>query len=131
MKLRSNPKELEILGNGKQTRSYIYIDDAIEATMIAWRKTGTQIEVYNVGSKDWITVDEVADVVIDTMDFINVKKVYKPMLHGVGWPGDVKRIALRIDRLKQLGFTPKLNSRESVKIAATHLLQEISKEECT
>ena len=128
VKLKRNPRELEILGDGKQARSYIYIDDAVEATMIAWRKTSTRFEVYNVGSEDWITVDEVADVVIDAMGFINVKKVYKPMLHGVGWPGDVKRIALRINRLKQLGFTPKLNSREAVKIAAMHLLQEISEE---
>ena len=96
--------------------------------MIAWRRTGTQLEVYNVGSEDWITVDEVANIVIDAMNLINVEKVYKPMLHGVGWPGDVKRIALRIDRLKQLVFTPKLNSRESVKIAAIHILQEINEE---
>jgi len=131
VKLRSSPRELEILGDGKQTRSYIYVDDAIEATMIAWRRTGTQLEVYNVGSEDWITVDEVADVVIDALGFINVKRVYKPMLHGVGWPGDVKRIALKIDKLKRLGFSPKLNSRESVKISAIHLLQEISKERYT
>jgi len=128
VKLRRNPRELEILGDGKQTRSYIYIDDAIEATMIAWRKTSTQLEVYNVGSEDWITVNEVADIVIDTLGFINVKRVYKPMLHGVGWPGDVKRIALKIDKLKHLGFSPKLNSRESVKIATIHLLQEIGGE---
>ena len=127
-KLRRNPSELEILGDGKQVRSYVYVDDAVEATMMAWRRTSAQFEVYNVGSEDWITVDEVADAVIDAMSFTNVKKVYKPMLHGVGWPGDVKRIALRIDRLKQLGFTPKLNSREAVKITAIHLLQEISEE---
>jgi len=128
VKLRRNPRELEILGDGKQTRSYIYVDDAIEATMIAWRRTSTQLEVYNVGSEDWITVDEVANIIIDVMGLTNVEKVYKPMLHGVGWPGDVKRIALKTDKLKQLGFSPKLNSRESVKIATIHLLQEISKE---
>jgi len=127
-KLRRNPNELEILGDGKQVRSYVYVDDAVEATMMAWRRTSTQFEAYNVGSEDWITVDEVADAVIDAMGFMNVKKVYKPVLHGVGWPGDVKRIALRIDRLKQLGFTPKLNSREAVKITAIHLLQEIDEE---
>jgi len=128
VKLKSNPRELEILGDGKQTRSYIYIDDAVEATIIAWKKTSTQFEVYNVGSEDWITVDEVADIVIDALGFINVKRVYKPMLHGVGWPGDVKRIVLRIDKLKQLGFTPKLNSKESVKVATIYILQEINEE---
>jgi len=61
------------------------------------------------------------------MGFSNVEKVYKPVLHGVGWLGDVKRIALKIDKLKQLGFTPKLNSRESVRTTAIHLLQETNK----
>jgi UDP-glucose 4-epimerase len=55
-KLIKNPGELEILGDGRQIRSYIYIDDAVEATMIAWRKTDTDYEVYNVGNEDWITV---------------------------------------------------------------------------
>jgi len=123
-KLRRNPSELEILGDGKQVRSYVYVDDAVEATMMAWREASAQFEVYNVGSEDWITVDEVADTVIDAMRLTNVKKVYKPVLHGVGWPGDVKRIALRIDRLKQLGFAPKLNSREAVKITVMHFLQK-------
>jgi UDP-glucose 4-epimerase len=50
-KLRKNPNELEILGDGKQVRSYIYIDDTIEATITAWRKTNNDYEVYNVGNQ--------------------------------------------------------------------------------
>ena len=126
VKLKRNPRELEILGDGKQTRSYIYIDDAVEATMMAWRKTSTQFEVYNIGSEDWITVDEVVDEVIKAMELRNVKKVYRPVLHGVGWPGDVKRIALRIDKLQALGFKPRLNSRSAVYKAATELRKELN-----
>jgi len=66
VKLRKNPQKLEILGDGKQVRSYIYIDDAVEATILAWRKTTTDYAVYNVASQDWITVDEVADIVIES-----------------------------------------------------------------
>jgi UDP-glucose 4-epimerase len=117
-KLRKNPNELEILGDGKQVRSYIYIDDTIEATITAWRKTNNNYEVYNVGNEDWITVDEVADEVIEAMGLSNVKKTYKPVLHGVGWPGDVKKIALKIDKIKQLGYKPKLNSKEAIKLTA-------------
>ena len=125
-KLRKNPNELEILGDGKQVRSYIYIDDAIEATIIAWRKTNNNnYEVYNVGNEDWITVDEVADQVIEAMGLSNVKKTYKPVLHGVGWPGDVKKIALKIDKIKQLGYKPKLNSKEAIKLTAKNLINGI------
>ena len=121
-KLRKNLNELEILGDGRQVRSYIYIDDAIEATIIAWRKSLSNFNVYNVASEDWLTVDEVADEVIKAMGLLSVKKVHKPLLHGVGWPGDVKRIALRIDRLKTLGFTPRFSSRDAVRLTVKSLL---------
>ena len=123
-KLLRNPTELEILGDGKQIRSYINVDDAIEATITAWRKTDTSYEVYNIASEDWITVDEVADEVIKAMNLNNVKKTYKPMLHGVGWPGDVKKIALRIDKIKSF-FEPRLRSREAVRVSAQKMLEEL------
>ncbi|ADY01297.1 NAD-dependent epimerase/dehydratase [Vulcanisaeta moutnovskia 768-28] len=114
-KLRTNPRELEVLGNGTQVRSYIYIDDAVEATILAWRKASDAFNVFNVASEDWITVDEVAKIVIETMGLKDVKIIHKPVAHGVGWLGDVKKIALKIERLKALGFKPKLNSAQAVK----------------
>ena len=125
IKLRRNPNELEILGDGKQVRSYIYVDDAVEATLLAWRKTASCFEVYNVASEDWIMVDEVADEVIKTMGLNNVKKTYRPVLHGVGWPGDVKKIALKIEKIKKLGLIPAMDSREAVKTTAKKLLEEL------
>jgi len=124
-KLLKNSTELEILGDGKQVRSYIYIDDAVEAAMIAWRKTEGNYEVYNAASEDWITVDEVADEVIAAMGLKDAKKVYCPVLHGVGWPGDVKRIALKIDKLRKLGFRPVMNSREAIRTSIKKLLEEL------
>jgi UDP-glucose 4-epimerase len=125
-KLLNNPTELEILGDGKQVRSYIYIDDAVEATIVAWRKTEASYEVYNIASEDWITVDEVAEEVIKAVGLSNVRKIYRPMLHGVGWPGDVKRIALKIGKIKKLGFVPVMNSREAVRTTTRRLLEEIN-----
>jgi len=121
-KLLKNSTELEILGDGKQVRSYIYIDDTVKATMIAWRRTEGNYEVYNVASEDWITVDEVADEVIAAMGLKDVKKTYRPVLHGVGWPGDVKRIALKISKLMKLGFKPTKSSKEAVKATVKKLL---------
>jgi UDP-glucose 4-epimerase len=124
-KLRKNPHELEILGDGRQVRSYIYIDDAVEATLLAWKKSTVTYAVYNVAAEDWITVDEVADLVIEAMGLTNVKKTYKPVLHGVGWSGDVKKIALKIDKIKGLGFIPLMNSRDAVRVTAKNLLREL------
>jgi len=117
--------ELEVLGDGKQVRSYIHVEDAVEATMIAWRKSTNAFEVYNVASEDWMTVDEVADEVIKAVGLSDVRKIYRPVLHGVGWPGDVKRVALRIDKLKALGFKPSMGSREAVRATAKKLVEEL------
>jgi len=126
MKLREDPNQLEILGDGKQEKGYIYIDDAVEATIMAWKKT-EHFDVYNVASNDWITVDEIADLVIESMKLKNVRRVYRPVLHGIGWPGDVKKIALKIDKLKSIGFIPKKNSMEAIKATAEAMIKEIAK----
>jgi len=116
VKLRENLRYLEILGDGAQKRSYIYIDDAVEATLIAYNTTaGKRFEVFNIGSEDYITVKEVADIVVDTLGLKDVKYMYKPVGHGVGWPGDVKNVSLSIDKIRKLGFKPHLNSTEAVR----------------
>jgi UDP-glucose 4-epimerase len=126
-KLLANPRRLEILGDGNQLRSYVYITDAVEATMMVWEKTHENYRVYNVASVDWITVDEVADTVIETLKLKNVEKVYKPVLHGIGWLGDVKRIVLKIDNIRELGFEPKMKSKQAVAKTVIELLNEIGK----
>jgi UDP-glucose 4-epimerase len=122
-KLRRNPSELEVLGDGKQVRSYVHVEDAVEATMIAWMKSANNFEVYNVASEDWMTVDDVVDEVIKAVGLSDVKRVYRPTLHGVGWLGDVKKVALRIDKLKALGFKPSTSSREAVRATAKKLVE--------
>jgi UDP-glucose 4-epimerase len=122
-KLRRNPSELEILGDGKQVRSYVHVSDAVEATIIAWEKGGQGFNVYNVASEDWITVDEVADEVVKAMGLAGVKKVCRPVLHGVGWPGDVKKIALKIERIKRLGYKPRMSSREAVRATVQSIVE--------
>jgi UDP-glucose 4-epimerase len=130
VKLGKNTKQLEILGDGAQKRSYIYIDDAVEATLIAYNMAaGKRFEAYNVGSGDYITVKEVADIVVGTLGLKDVKYVYKPVEHGVGWRGDVKNIALSIDRIRSLGFKPHLNSTEAVRKTVLMLQKHYNCEE--
>ncbi|MEM1581593.1 MAG: SDR family NAD(P)-dependent oxidoreductase [Candidatus Bathyarchaeia archaeon] len=126
IKLLRQPDTLEILGDGTQTRSYIYISDALEATLTAWRNISGGFDVYNIGSEDWVTVNEIAETIIGVMGLKNVKYAYKPVLHGVGWLGDVKRIALSVDRLKSLGWKPRLGSREAIAEAAKNILYEVN-----
>lgn len=114
-KLKSNPRILEILGDGTQIKSYLYIDDAIDATIMAFNKFSFEnlnFEVYNVGSMDQICVREIADIIVSCMGLFNVKYVYKLMtIDGRGWPGDVKVMLLDISKISsRVGWNPKYNS---------------------
>jgi len=128
-KLQVNPKKLEILGDGRQRKSYLYVEDAIDATLKAlnyildFEKT---MEIFNVGSEDWITVEEIADIVTDAMNLRNVEYLYRSVTSdGRGWPGDVKLMLLDISKLKKTtGWTPRLNSREAVKFTVNNLIKE-------
>ena len=64
------------------------------------------------------------------MGLKKVLYVHKSVLHGVGWPGDVKKIVLRIDKLKMLGFKPKADSRKAVRKTVEELLKEIGFHGC-
>ncbi len=69
-KLKKKPQELEILGDGCQKKSYLYIDDCIEAMMFGLSKSRKNVEIFNIGSEDWIDVREIADVVSKSWVFI-------------------------------------------------------------
>jgi len=125
MKLKRDKMRLEVLGDGTQVRSYVYIDDAIQATIIAYEKAEGSFEAFNVASEDWITVNDVVHVILRVVGLDNIKIEYKPVLHGVGWPGDVKKIALKIDKLKKLGYTPQAKSLEAVEKTAKRLVKEL------
>ena len=118
-KLKADPKRLEILGDGSQRKSYLYVEDAVDATLKALGQTidsDEPIEVFNVGSEDWVSVREIADMVVEAVGLRDVEYVYKPATSdGRGWIGDVKAILLDVKRLKKAtGWSPRLGSREAV-----------------
>ena len=56
----------------------------------------------------------------------DVEKIYRPMLHGIGWPRDIKEVALKIDEIKRLGFSLRMNSRCAVEVATENMIKEIN-----
>ncbi|ACP36127.1 NAD-dependent epimerase/dehydratase family protein [Saccharolobus islandicus] len=122
-KLRNNPNLLEILGNGKQRKSYLYINDLIEAFMMLEEKVNKIYDVFNIGNTDWISVDEIAKIVIDEMR-LSPRIIYKDLTaEGRGWPGDVRVMLLDISKIsKEIGWSPKMGSREVIRQAVRDLL---------
>jgi len=126
-KLKADRDQLEILGDGTQTKSYLYIEDAIEATLrigrLFEREEGSY-DVYNVGSEDQANVKEIADDVVCGMGLENVEYVFRPAtIDGRGWPGDAKTMFLDISKIKnRTGWRPKHSSRQAVARTVRELL---------
>ncbi len=120
-KLIKNPNKLEILGDGEQNKSYIYIDDCVEAMMHGLR-ANEKVNIFNIGSNDQIKVKRIAEIVSKAMG-LNPKFVFTGGKRG--WKGDVPVMFLSNERLKKLGWRPKYNSEEAVKRAVEDLLEEM------
>jgi UDP-glucose 4-epimerase len=125
-KLRKDAKRLEILGDGTQRKSYLYIDDCIDAMLTGIKHSRNKVEIYNVGSEDQVNVKEIADIICKEMGLSNVEYVYTGGVDGGrGWKGDVKVMLLSIEKIKGLGWKPKLNSRQAVRKTVRAILEDI------
>ncbi|HOK57758.1 MAG TPA: NAD-dependent epimerase/dehydratase family protein [Methanothrix sp.] len=124
-KLRTNPKELEILGSGAQRKSYLDVRDCVDAMIHCVEHADEQVNIYNIGSQDTVDVREIADIVVKAMGLDGVRYRFTGGIDGRGWKGDVKLMCLSTDAIRQLGWRPRLGSREAVARAAESLLREI------
>jgi len=110
-KLKQNPNHLEILGNGKQRKSYLYVQDCIDAMLLAEEKMRDNINIYNLG------VDSFCEV-LDSVDIICRKLSISPKLSFTGgergWVGDNPFIFLETSKIRSLGWAPKLSIKEGV-----------------
>lgn len=115
-KLRANPNQLEILGDGTQSKSYLHVNDCVGAILRVTSDSKEKIGMFNVGTEDEIDVTKIADIICEIMGLTNVKYSYRKVTkEGGGWIGDVKRMRLDNKKLKALGWRPKLNSEQAVR----------------
>lgn len=111
-KLKRNPNQLEILGNGKQEKSYLYIDDTIAATLIVYEKQTALYDVFNVGSRKKFTVDQIAKLMCSMLD---VKPKFTYTGGERGWVGDVKEMLLDVKKLEKFGWKERTSFEDGVR----------------
>jgi len=121
-KLEKNPNELEILGSGRQRKSYLEVHDCVDAMILSLERSRDLVNAFNIGSFDSVDVTEIADVVVEKMNLDDVKYRYTGGIEGRGWKGDVKTMLLSIEAMEKLGWKPNHNSRQSIEAAVEALL---------
>jgi UDP-glucose 4-epimerase len=125
-KLRKDPTRLEVLGDGRQRKSYCHVSDCVSGMLHAADRFPARYDVYNVGSDDAIDVFELAQTALDAWGLKDVKVVATGGVEGGrGWKGDVKRMGLSNEKIRKLGWTPAHGSASAVRATADALRDEL------
>ncbi|MFQ5996417.1 MAG: NAD-dependent epimerase/dehydratase family protein [Dehalococcoidales bacterium] len=119
-KLKQNPEELEILGDGTQKKPYIYVQDCVDGMLYGFQHSEDQVNVFNLGNRDTTGVTTISHMVIESMGLANVKLKYTG--GDRGWPGDVPQVCLDTSRIERLGWKPKYTSDEAIHLAIKEIL---------
>jgi UDP-glucose 4-epimerase len=125
VKLKKDSRELEVLGDGSQSKSYLYIDDCVEGMVLGVENSSDVVSILNIGSEDRVDVLKIAEIVIEEMDLKGVKiRTTGGVDGGRGWKGDVKLMQLDMSRLRDLGWRPKWGSSDAVRLTAKSLINK-------
>lgn len=121
-KLSKNPPDLEVLGDGTQQKPYLHVSELIEAMLLIVERADDPLNWFNIGPPDeGATVRQIAEAVLresapnTPIRFTGGNR---------GWVGDVPRFRYSIDKLKQLGWSPKRTSAQAVEHAVTEINKE-------
>jgi UDP-glucose 4-epimerase len=125
-KLLEDPERLEILGDGRQEKSYLHVEECVDAmTHVVEHADDDDLNIYNLGTRTTTSVNAIADIVADEL---GLEPEYEYTGGDRGWTGDVPKMRLSIEKLAALGWEPSLSSDESVRKAARGLTEELRAE---
>src|ERR1700693_5158601 len=124
-RLRQQPDRLQGLGDGRQSKYYIHVEDVIEAVFAAHQKTEKNFEVYNVATGDYITVTEIARLAMEVSGLSDEDVRLEYAGGDRGWKGDVPVVRLNTDRIRSLGWTCHRTSRQALCVAMRALLEDV------
>jgi len=122
-KLKRNPNELEILGDGTQKKPYLSVEDCVEGMLFGFQNSNERVNFFNLGCRSTTDVSSIASMVVEEMRLKNVWCKYTG--GDRGWPGDVPQVRFDIKKMEELGWSPKYSSDQAVKRAIKFMTEEI------
>ncbi len=118
-KLEKNSAVLDVLGDGNQTKPYLYVADLVDAILLAWEKSSGPLSVYHAAGIGETSVREIAEIVVGAAGRPDTTIRYGA--GDRGWPGDVPRFRYDISRLQGLGWQPRRHSTDAVRLAVERI----------
>jgi UDP-glucose 4-epimerase len=124
-RLLADPTRLDILGDGRQSKSYIHVDDVVEAVLTAYRAGKSAYEVYNVATGDYITVTEIAQLAVEVVGLVPGSVQFCYTGGDRGWKGDVPVVRLATERIRAIGWRCRHSTRRAVEASMRSMLDDI------
>lgn len=122
-KLKQNPLELEVLGDGTQEKPYLYVEECIDGILFGLEHSDEKVNVFNLGCDSSTDVTTIAHMVIRAMNLKNVKIRYTG--GDRGWPGDVPQVRFNCEKINALGWRARYASNEAVQMTVNALVKEL------
>lgn len=119
-KLKKTPHELEILGDGRQCKPYLYVSDCVDGILYGYTHANQKMNLFNLSCDTTTTVTRIAEMVTQEMGLTNVAFKYTGGIRG--WKGDVPRFQLDAAKMNNLGWNATLSSDEAVRKAIKDVL---------
>jgi len=123
-KLQSNPRRLDVLGDGNQAKPYLHVRECVDGMLFGWQHSGDQLNYFNLGCQGSTSASRIAQMVLEAMELTAAKIVYSGGERG--WVGDVPQVRLDCIKLALLGWTANLSSDDAVKLATEELVEELT-----
>ncbi|HVJ42933.1 MAG TPA: NAD-dependent epimerase/dehydratase family protein [Dongiaceae bacterium] len=124
-RLSTDKTRLRILGDGRQSKSYIHVDDVVDAVLLAHQRVDAPFQTFNVATGDYISVREIADLAVECMGLSPMNVAYEYTGGDRGWKGDVPIVRLETKRIRGLGWKNRLNTREAVQQSLHDIREDV------
>jgi UDP-glucose 4-epimerase len=121
-RLLADPTRLRILGDGRQSKSYVHVDDVIAAVLTAGRQVTQPFAVFNVATEDYITVTEIAELAMEMLGLPAGSTTFEYTGGDRGWKGDVPVVRLNSERIRSLGWKNERSCRQALRDSLAAML---------
>ncbi len=125
--LLTRPDRLRILGDGSQSKSYVHVQDVVEAALLAAGAPGDRFQAYNVATGDYITVCEIAELAVECAGLPPGSIEFEFTGGSRGWKGDVPVVRLDTTRIRALGWANRMSSREALRASMLALRDDAAR----
>jgi len=125
-RLKADPTRLRILGDGLQSKSYIHVDDILDAVLLTAKQMTPCYDVFNVATDDYVTVRQIADLAVDVCGLKPGSVNYEFTGGDRGWKGDVPVVRFDCTKIKTLGWKCRRNSSQAMRDSMSAMREEIN-----